>query len=358
MHDAVYVIAEAGVNHGGDIETALRLVDAAADAGADAVKFQTFTATELVTDHAPKASYQVANTRDAGSQLSMLARLELSHADHARLVSRCRERHIHFMSTAFDRASLVLLAALDVPALKIPSGDITAGRLLLQTARLRRPMIMSTGMSTLGDIERALGVIAFGLVSDDEPHGNADFADAYHSASGQVALRATVRLLHCTTEYPAPPASVNLRAMDTMRAAFGLGVGYSDHTMGIAVAIAAVARGATVIEKHLTLDRTLPGPDNAASIEPPEFAQLVQGIRTVELALGLPHKGPHPDECANRAVARRSLVATRAIRRGEIFGPDLLSEKRPGLGRSPLDYWDIIGRAAGRDYSKDEAIDA
>lgn len=357
MTDSVFIIAEAGVNHGGELDQALLLVDAAADAGADAVKFQTFKAAELVTANAAKASYQITNTRDAGSQLAMLKGLELSHADHVRLVSRCRERNILFMSTAFDPASLVLLSTFDVPALKIASGDITAGRLLLQTARLRRLMIVSTGMATLGDIERALGVIAFGLVSSAEPRGSADFAAAYQSAEGQSALRATVRLLHCTTEYPAPPASINLLAMDTMRAAFGLPVGYSDHTMGIVVAIAAVARGASVIEKHLTLDRTLPGPDHAASLEPIEFARLVEAIRTTEIALGLPLKGPQPDEIANRVVARRSLVAARDVQKGEIFAPGLLDEKRPGVGRSPLDYWDVLGRPAGRDYAKDEALD-
>ena len=357
MPDPVFIIAEAGVNHNGSLERAMQLVNAAADAGASAVKFQTFQASELVTASAAKAAYQVTNTQKSGVQLDMLRDLELSAADHDCLVRMCRARRIHFMSTAFDAGSLVLLATLEMPALKVASGDITAGQLLLQAARQRRPMIVSTGMATLGDIEGALGVIAFGLLSNTDPTGSDDFALAYQSVAGQDALRATVSLLHCTTQYPTPPTAVNLRAMDTMRSAFGLPVGYSDHTLGVEISIAAVARGATVIEKHITLDRTLPGPDHAASLEPEEFARLVRSIRSVEQALGWPLKGPQPDEVANRVAARRSLVATRPILRGEIFTAESLAAKRPGTGRSPLEYWDVIGSAASRDYAQDEAID-
>ncbi len=357
MADSTFIIAEAGVNHNGDVALALRLVDCAADAGADAVKFQTFKANALTTARAAKAPYQAHHTGGEGSQLEMLRRLELTEEEHHVLLARCTERGIHFMSTAFDAGSLAMLATLGMPALKIPSGDITAGPLLLQAARLRRPLILSTGMSTLGDIEAALGVLAHGLSVDREPIDSACFARAYASADGQAALKTYVTLLHCTTQYPTPPAAVHLRAMETMREAFGLPVGYSDHTLGNDVSIAAVALGATVIEKHMTLDRTMPGPDHAASLEPDEFARLTESIRTVELALGSPLKRPAPEELANRAVARRSLVVTRPIAAGEVFTPEMLAAKRPGNGRSPLDYWSVIGQRASRDYLADEAVD-
>jgi N-acetylneuraminate synthase len=353
--DRCFVIAEAGVNHNGSLDLALQLVDAAASAGADAVKFQTFRADRLVTAQAAKAAYQVHNTGDDGGQLAMLRALELGPDDHHRLIARCRERGIRFMSTAFDAESLAFLLTLDMPALKIPSGDITAAPLLLQAARARRPLIVSTGMATLGEIEAALGVIAFGLLDDGSlPPSTEAFQRAALSAPGQQALRAQVRLLHCVTEYPAPPAQVNLRAMDTMSAAFGLPVGYSDHTLGTAVALAAVARGATVIEKHLTLDRALPGPDHRASIEPGEFAAMVEAIRTIEAALGAPFKGPGAAEAANRVPARRSLVAARPIRAGQLLVADDLSAKRPGDGLSPMRLWEHVGRPAARDYAADE----
>lgn len=357
MNSRTLVVAEAGVNHNGSLELAHKLVDAAADAGADVVKFQTFRADRLVTAKAPKAGYQVANTQDAGSQLAMLCRLELSHADHRALIARCSERGIRFMSTAFDSQSLAFLATLEMPAVKIPSGDITCGPLLLQAARLRKPLIMSTGMSTLSEVEQALGVIAFGLTSDREPTGRADFEAAYRAVEGKRALETFVTLLHCVTQYPAPPAAVNLRAMDTMASAFGLPVGYSDHTPGIEIAIAAVARGATVIEKHFTLDRALPGPDHAASLEPGELTQLVASIRNVEQALGSTIKRPAPQELGNRPIARRSVVAARRIRQSEVFTADMLTAKRPGYGISPMDTWSLLGRQAGRDYDADDLIE-
>ncbi len=357
MSGSTLVIAEAGVNHNGSLALALQLVDVAADAGADVVKFQTFKAEQLATAKAAKAEYQVANTQEAGSQLAMLRRLELSQADHHTLLARCRERGIRFMSTGFDADSLAFLATLDMPALKMPSGDITCGPLLLQAARLHRPLIVSTGMSTLADIEQALGVIAFGLTTEREPTGRADFEAAYTSAEGRRALEKHVTLLHCVTQYPAPPEAVNLRAMDTMAAAFGLPVGYSDHTAGIAVSIAAVARGAVVIEKHFTLDRSLPGPDHAASLEPAELTHLVSAIRSVELALGSPLKAPAAQELGNRVVGRRSVVAARNIRLGELFTADMLTHKRPGGGISPLDGWALLGRPARRDYAADDPIE-
>jgi N-acetylneuraminate synthase len=349
-------IAEAGVNHNGSLDLALQLVDAAADAGADVVKFQTFKAQHLVTAQARKADYQATNTGEGGGQMDMLRKLELAPADHHVLLARCRERGIRFMSTAFDPDSLAFLGTLDIPAVKIPSGDITHAPMLLQAARLGRPLILSTGMSTLSDIEAALGVIAFSLTRPGAPASCTDFEAACSSAEGQAALLERVTLLHCVTEYPAPPASVNLRAMDTMAQAFGLPVGYSDHTAGTAVSLAAVARGATVIEKHFTLDRSLPGPDHAASLEPGELRSLVADIRVIEQALGSHRKGPAAAEVGNRAVARRSIVAARAIAHGEPLTLEALAFKRPGTGIPPTEAWDLIGRPACRAYEADDLI--
>jgi N-acetylneuraminate synthase len=356
MAEHTFVIAEAGVNHNGSLARALELVDVAADAQADAVKFQTFKAHKLATAQAAKADYQVANMQEAGNQLDMLAKLELSLSDHAALVQRCKARGIHFMSTAFDAESLAHLATLGMPALKIPSGDINCGPLLLQAARLGMPLIVSTGMCTLADIEDALGVIAFGLTQDGEPRDRSALTAAFCSAAGQAALRRQVSLLHCVTQYPAPPDAVNLRAMDTMAQAFGLPVGYSDHTLGIEVALAAVARGATIIEKHFTLDQRLPGPDHAASLEPEQLHALVRGIRTIEQALGGSLKMPAAAEMPNRPVARRSIVAAHRIRQGEVFTAASFEMKRPGTGLSPLDAWGLVGQRASRDFETDELI--
>lgn len=357
MRKRTLVIAEAGVNHNGSLERALELVDVAARAGADVVKFQTFRADRLTTGQAARAQYQVANTGDSGSQQEMLKRLELSYADHEVLVRRAKERGIRFMSTAFDPESLAFLGTLDMPAVKIPSGDLTCAPLVLQAARMGPPLIVSTGMADLADVEGALGVIAFGMCRTGEPRSRADFAAAYASTEGQEALRRRVTILHCVTEYPAPPEAVNLRAMDTLAGAFGVAVGYSDHTLGIEVSLAAVARGATIIEKHFTLDRGLPGPDHAASLEPDELAQLVRGIRVVEQALGSAVKFPAPAELGNRPIARRSLVAARDIRHGEAFTAGSLAFKRPGHGVSPMFFWDYEGRKAARNYAADELID-
>ena len=357
MAERTFFIAEAGVNHNGSLDLALQLVDVAAAAGADAVKFQTFKASKLVTAGAAKADYQVANMKEGGTQLGMLQRLELSEQDHHALLAHCKQVGIQFMSTAFDAESLAFLAQLGMPALKLPSGDITCAPLLLQAARLRMPLIVSTGMATLADIEDALGVIAFGLTSQAEPAGRADFLAAYCSAAGRQALAKHVSLLHCVTQYPAPAEAVNLRAMDSMAAAFGLPVGYSDHTLGIEISLAAVARGATIIEKHFTLDRALPGPDHAASLEPDELRQLVAGIRNIEKALGSSIKAPVAAESGNRPVARRSLVAARPITKGELITAEALVPKRPGSGISPMEFWDLLGRPAVRDFDTDELIE-
>lgn len=351
------IIAEAGVNHNGSRELALRLVDAAADAGADVVKFQAFRAEALAATFAPKAEYQTKTTGAAQSQLEMLRSLELGEADFREIRQHCRQRGIRFLATPFDEQSLDdLVNKHEVEAIKLGSGDVTNAPLLARAARSRRPVILSTGMSTLAEVEEALGVLAYGYAPTQEPPSLDTFRQAFRSAAGQEALRRNVTLLHCTTEYPAAYEDVNLRAMDTLRATFGLPVGLSDHTPGIHVAVAAAARGAVAIEKHLTLDRNLPGPDHRASLEPGEFRQLVTAIRQVEAALGSDTKAPAPGELANVPVARRSLVAARDIRKGETFTAENLAVKRPGSGTSPMHYWEWLGRVAERDYKKDQPL--
>ena len=303
------VIAEAGVNHDGDLERAKRLIDVAAEAGADLVKFQSFNAEQLVTASAGKAAYQAARSGADESQQAMLRRLQLTSAMHRELQAHCRMRRIGFFSTGFDLQSLDLLAELGLERFKIPSGEITNLPYLRQIGALGKPLILSTGMSTLEEVAAALAAL--------EKAGTP---------------RRYVTVLHCNTEYPTPMPDVNLRAMLTIRDAFGVEVGYSDHTLGIEVAIAAVALGATVIEKHFTLDRTLPGPDHAASLEPGELAAMVRAIRNIEAALGDGVKQPSASELPNRAHARKSLVAAHAIRRGETFTAANLGVKRPGTG--------------------------
>lgn len=353
---AVTVIAEAGVNHNGSRDMALQLIDAAAGAGADAVKFQTFRADALVTRAAPKAGYQQRTTDAAESQHEMLRQLELSREDHQALLAHARARGIEFLSTPFDAQSVALLTReLGLDTLKISSGDLTNAPLLLDAARAARRIILSTGMATLEEVQEALGVLAFGWSApQDVIPGRAAFKAAWASASGQQAVRERAVVLHCTTEYPAPIDDVNLRAMDSLAQAFGVPVGYSDHTQGIHVPVAAVARGAVLIEKHLTLDTNLPGPDHAASLEPQAFAGMVRQIRDIERALGDGVKRPMPSELSNRDMARKSLVARQAVAQGE---PLALACKRPATGRSPFDFWALEGQPATRAYAADEAID-
>lgn len=358
MKNQVFIIAEAGVNHNGSLERAIQLVDVAAEAGADAVKFQTFKADKLVGRAAPKAEYQIENTGASESQHEMIRKLELDEAAHLRLRQHCRSKDIEFLSTPFDLESLdMLVSRFDLSCIKLASGEITNAPFLLAAARTGKPIILSTGMSDLGDVENALGVLALGYTRHEAAPLLAAFKAAYCSGDGQSALRERVTLLHCTTEYPAPYAEVNLRAMQTLRHAFGLPVGYSDHTPGIAISIAAAALGATVIEKHFTMDRTLPGPDHKASLEPGELAEMVRAIRQVEQSLGSPCKVPTPAELKNRPIARKSLVAARDISPGETFTAENLAIKRPGSGISPIHYWDWLGKVATRAYVADELID-
>ena len=351
-----YIIAEAGVNHNGSLDIAKRLIEVAVEAGADAVKFQTFKADHLVSRLAPKAEYQNRTTDNGESQYEMIRKLELHEHAHQALIEHCKIYGIEFLSTPFDLESVNLLAGrFDLFCIKISSGDLTNAPLLLETARTGKPVILSTGMSTLGEVEDALGVLAFGYLGKSEP-SIAAFRSAYCSDTGQAILKDKITLLHCTTEYPAPFEEVNLTVMDTLRSAFGLPVGYSDHTEGIAVPIAAVARGAVAIEKHFTIDRTLPGPDHKASIEPNELKQMVTAIRVVERALGSGRKHPTPSELRNMSVARKSLVAAVAICAGEPFTVENLVVKRPGNGLSPMRYWELLNRPSSRDFSADESV--
>ena len=328
------VIAEAGVNHNGDLNLAFQLVEAAAQAGADVVKFQTFQAQELATEQADKAAYQKETTVEAETQRGMLQKLELTPDQHLQLVYHCRDYGIEFLSTAFDPASIDLLSSFNLQRWKIPSGEITNLLYLRKIGSLKQPVILSTGMANLGDIEAAIHVL-------EQAGTNRDH----------------ITVLHCTTQYLAPLDEVNLRAMQTIAQAFGVAVGYSDHTDGITVPIAAVAMGATVIEKHLTLDRTMEGPDHLASLEPDQFAAMVQGVRMIKRAMGDGIKRPTASECANLPIVRKSLVAARAIQVGEPFSAENITAKRPGTGISPMNWDALIDRKAMRSYAPDEMIE-
>lgn len=353
----VIVIAEAGVNHNGDLDLALKLVDAAAEAGADMVKFQTFDAHKLASIHALKARYQSRNTDAVESQLDMLKRLQLSRDAHRCLIERCNKRGVVFLSTPFETDSLHFLTVdLGLSTIKLGSGEITNAPLLLAAGRSGARLILSTGMATLGEIEEALGVIAFGMLHPKDTPSRSKFKETLLKLPAWDALFKQVVLLHCTTEYPAAVEDTNLRAMDTMVASFGLEIGYSDHTEGDAIAIAAVARGATIIEKHFTLDRTMQGPDHAASIEPDGMARLVSSIRNIERALGDGRKLPGTAEIANRIVARKSLHVVRDLPAGHVLKLEDMAVKRPGTGLTGFDLWDTVGRRLGRELATDDPV--
>lgn len=352
------IIAEAGVNHNGDITLAKKLIDIAKTAGADIVKFQTFSADQLVSIAAPKAHYQIKNTSAAESQYAMLKKLELSYETQITLKSYCETVGIAFLSTPFDSSSAdFLLKQLKLSTIKIASGEIATAPLLLQIAMEKPHIILSTGMSSLSDIERALAVIAFGLLNRDEKPSIGAFMDAYFSEEGQSCLKAKVTLLHCTSDYPAAYDDIHLNVMNTLSSAFGLPVGYSDHTTGIAIPIAAVAKGATIIEKHFTLDRTMPGSDHAASLEPNELKEMITAIRQVECALGNHIKIPTQKELETKRVARKSIIAKNDIKNGEAFTEKNIITQRPGSGVSPFAYWSYLERKATRDYCIGELID-
>lgn len=329
------VIAEAGVNHNGDIKLAKELIAVAANSGADLVKFQTFVTASNISRSAPKAEYQKRATDSEESQYEMVRKLELSKYDHLELIEECKKRKIGFFSTAFDATSIDMLDELNVSDyVKVPSGELTNLPYLRYLTRNGKRVLLSTGMANLGEIEAAINVVEKAGTPRDK-----------------------ITVLHCTTEYPTPMEDVNLRAMVNIGKAFGVSVGYSDHTPGIEIPIAAVALGATVIEKHFTLDRTLPGPDHRASLEPDELKSMVQGIRNIEKALGDGIKRPSLSELKNKPIARKSLVAACPIKAGEPFSEENLMAKRPGTGISPMQWDEVIGRTAPRDFSEDELIE-
>ncbi|MCP1338554.1 N-acetylneuraminate synthase [Idiomarina sp. M1R2S28] len=352
------IIAEAGVNHNGDAKLARDLVSSAHKAGADIVKFQTFKAKNIVTEKATQANYQKKNLGKEESQLAMLQRLELSHELHYELVAYCNELGIEFLSTAFDDESLdFLVNDLGLKRLKLPSGEITNAPLVLKHAQTGCDLIVSTGMATMAEIESVLGVIAYGYLNPTANQATrADFETAYASESGQQILREKVTVLHCTTEYPAPMEEINLNAMDTIASTFKLKVGYSDHSRGITIPIAAVAKGASVIEKHFTLDQNLEGPDHKASLEPDDLAEMVTAIRDVEKAMGDGVKRPTVSEVNNKNIARKSLVAARSIEKGQVIKAEDIAIKRPGGGRSPYDYWQIVGEQSRHNYEAGDLL--
>ena len=333
MSAQTLIIAEAGVNHNGDIKLAKKLIDVAVNAGADFVKFQTFNADRLATHAAKKAEYQAQTTDRNETQHEMLRRLELTPAMHHELIAHCKMRKIGFFSTGFDIESVDFLASLGQNLFKIPSGEITNLPYLRHIGRLGKPIILSTGMSNMPEIESAIKAL--------EQAGTP---------------RSKITVLHCTTEYPTPMCDVNLRAMQSIQTELSVAIGYSDHTLGIEVAVAAVAMGATVIEKHFTLDRTLPGPDHKASLEPAELKTMVSSIRNIELALGDGVKQLAPSEAKNILVARKSIVASKDIQIGEKFSAENLATKRSGVGISPMRWDEVIGLTANRNYASDELI--
>ena len=328
---SVYIIAEAGVNHNGDINLAYQLVDAAKAAGVDCIKFQTFKSENLVSHTAQKAEYQKAATGDS-SQQDMLKQLELSFGEFVSLKEYCDRKGIFFLSTPFDFESIEFLNSIEMPFWKIPSGEVTNYPYLVALAKTGKPVVMSTGMCEMQEIEDAIAVLRENGASD-------------------------IKLLHCNTEYPTPYEDVNLKAMKTLRDAFGVEVGYSDHTKGIEVPIAAVAMGAAVIEKHFTLDRNMEGPDHKASLEPQELKQMVDSIRHIEAALGSGDKKPSPSEKKNMAVARKSIVAAKRIKAGDILTEENITVKRPGNGICPMRWKEVLGTRAVRDFEEDELIE-
>ncbi|WMJ78645.1 MULTISPECIES: N-acetylneuraminate synthase [unclassified Sedimentibacter] len=329
---SAYIIAEAGVNHNGKLSIAKLLVDKAKQAGADCIKFQTFVSENIVTKNATKADYQKQLTNSNENQLDMLRKLELSFDDFIELYNYCKQKQIEFLSTAFDLDSIDFLNSLGIARWKIPSGDITNLPYLIKIAKLHKPIILSTGMSTMDDIRLALKVL--------KDNGNSD-----------------ITVLHCTSEYPAPYEDINLKAMLTIKNEFNIPVGYSDHTMGIEIPIAAVAMGAEVIEKHFTLDRDMIGPDHKASLQPDELKAMITAIRNVESAIGTGEKKPAKSEMKNINIARKSIIAKTAIKKGDLFTEENITVKRPGNGISPMRWFNVLGRNAKRNFEEDELIE-
>ena len=330
---SVFIIAEAGVNHNGSIDLAKKLIDVASEAGVDAVKFQTFKAENLVSKNAQKADYQKETTDKAESQFEMIKKLELDTDTHIELIAYCKTKSIMFLSTPFDHDSIELLHNLGLEIFKIPSGEITNLPYLRHIGRLKKKIILSTGMADMGEIEDALNVLIEAGTERDK-----------------------ITVLHANTMYPTPMEDVNLNAMVSVGNAFDIAFGYSDHTLGIEVDVAAVAMGASIIEKHFTLDKAMEGPDHKASLEPEELEAMVKSIRNIELALGCSVKKPSPSEIPNMSVARKSIVAACPIKKGMVLGTENLAVKRPGDGISPMRWDEIIGTLAAKNYAADELI--
>jgi N-acetylneuraminate synthase len=357
MTHSVYIIAEAGVNHNGSLATAFELVDAACQAGANAIKFQTFSAERLVTKTTSMAPYQQKNIGVTTSQFDMLKSLELQLEDFAKLDAYCKRQGIDFMSTAFDQKSLdELLTISSPPYLKISSGDLIDAPLILHAAQKNIPLILSSGMATSAEIENALSIIAFAQKKTAVPPSIKEFKRAWQEKETRQSVQDNVILMQCTTSYPAPLSSVNLRTMSAFARDFGVKVGFSDHTNGIDAALAACALGACAIEKHITLSKTMSGPDHIASTEPDEFAEMVERIRNIELALGSDKKEPMGIEYENRTVARKSLIAAQIIKKGEIISQENIQILRPGNGTPAIYYWDIVGSVSQHDYTPGQPL--
>jgi N-acetylneuraminate synthase len=358
---SVYIIAEAGVNHNGSIERAHELVDVAANAGANAVKFQTFKASDMVVEDAPKANYQMSNNSSTETQHDMLLRLELAHESHSELRDHAESRNMEFLSSAFDYASLEFLTdTLGLKTMKVSSGELTNQPFLYAHACKGLNMIVSTGMSTLDEVQTALSVIAAGFLvaqgTTTEPCPEL-FAKAFSSSEGQQLLKQKVTLLHCTSEYPTSINNVNLRVMNTLADSFGLSVGYSDHTLGTQISGLAVAAGASMLEKHFTVDKSLPGPDQKMSLNPDELLHYVQNAREAELALGVSKKYVSEGEGQNRKVSQKKLVARKLIRAGEVFSSSNIGFKRVGdVGMESGEYWNLLGKTAANDIDVNSAI--
>ncbi|AOV08504.1 N-acetylneuraminate synthase [Sporosarcina ureilytica] len=358
MNHHTYIIAEAGVNHNGSFEMAKQLIEAAKKSGVDAVKFQTFKTENLVTPDAQQANYQVNNLGGATSQFEMLKKLELSYEEFIELKRYCDTLEIEFLSTPFDFESVdFLLDDIGMSTFKIPSGELTNSPFIHYIATKRKPMIISTGMATMDDIHEALSFLAYGLAFPNQLVNLEKVQAFYHTDEAKLLLREYVTVLHCTTEYPAPFETINLTAINQMKNELQLPIGFSDHSEGITVPIAAVALGAVVLEKHITLNRQLPGPDHRASLEPKELEQMVNGIRVIEQSLGTGIKKPTTIEFENRQAARKSVVAKVPIAIGETITENHLVIKRPGNGMPPYTYWSLIGKTAKKSYETDELLD-
>lgn len=353
----VYLIAEAGINHNGDIEAAFDLISAAAEAGANAVKFQTFDSEKLVTIGLEKARYQQKAGNASESQLEMLKRLELPKEIYSELQKFAQSKNIDFLSTAFDVGSLELLLSLDMPFLKISSGELINGPLLWRFGRTRRPLILSTGMSTLSEVEFALATLAHSYLSDTEPRSKEEIWKCWADPNLRELVIKNVTLLHCTSQYPAPYESINLGVIQTLRTVFKTSIGYSDHTEGIHISLAAVALGATIIEKHFTLDKNLPGPDQKVSLDVMEFSELAKQIRILEVALGVSEKVVQDGEWELRRLSRQRLIAARPIPADKMFERNDFSTARAGSGCDPNCMWDLLGKSAKKSYLINEPID-